>query len=537
MNEISVESLFTLEQQLNNENLDTETRFDAIKQLEQIDSPEIITILGNGLKNVKDSGIRKILISTLERYDLIAAIPYFLAALTDTDPVIKAAATYSLSSAIVLVERQLTVGSEIEQNEAITHLQTIGLPVIGQILVDLDQDITIIPFAEERQRSAANVLKVLNPIQAIPYLQTILDNSNKPNLIISIISLLRDIGMPEVIDPIGRRLISDANETVRRRSAHALQQLGLVDGRPYLCNALINERKYEVRKAVGDALAGLEGWKEKTEGIIRNLQESKLDRDDLDALQIITAINIHTPDETNKYSLTDYLIRKAVVYAREKNEDHRMTALMAKLIIASASESVTLANLRLDEYVQTSTLIEYEVRLLRTELNPVLRALQYNLEINFQVPIARLNEETRDMWVSTIQQARRGFIARMVMSIITFGVGIVLVSLSAGRVIFGNIEAAQLWGPGISFASGITTMLLTIYSGPLKEIRRSVSDLGIANAAFIAYIHRVLQISHTFSYHYLNGKIEFSEMEKSSDLIEKAMHSTIDRLDTPKMKQ
>jgi len=534
MNEINVESLAALEQQLNNEELDAEARFDAIKQLEQVRSPEIITILGNGLKNAKNSGIRKILISTLERYDLIAAIPYFLAALTDTDQVVKAAATYSLSSAIVLLEQRLAVGTEIEQNEAVAHLEAIGVPVIGQILVELDQDIT--PTAEERQRSAANALKVINPIKAIPYLQTILDNSNKPNLIISIISLLRDIGIPEVIDPIGRRLVSDTNETVRRRSAHALQQLGFVEGRPYLCNALINERKYDVRKAVGAALAGLEGWEEKTEEIIRNLQESKPDRDDLDALQIISAINVQTPDETNKYSLTDYLIRKAILFVREKNEDHRMTALMAKLIIAGAGESVSLANIRLDEYVQASTLTEHEVRLLRTELNPVLRALQYNLEINFQQPIARLNEETREMWASTILQARRGFIARMVMSIITFAIGIVLVSLSAGKVIFGNVEAAQLWGPGISFVSGITTMLLTIYSGPLKEIRRSVSDLGIANAAFIAYIHRVLQISHTFAYHYLNGKIEFDQMEKSSNLIEQAMHSTIDRLETPDKK-
>lgn len=531
MSEINTESPASLEQKLNDENLDSEARFDAIKQLEQLASPDVIATLGNGLKNVKDAGIRKILVSTLERYDLIAAIPYFLAALNDADPVVKAAATYSLSSAIALLERQLTIGTETEQIEAKAHLQTIGAPVIGNILVELDQD--IIPVTEERQRSAANALKVINPTQAIPYLKTILDNSSKPNLIISIISLLRDIGLPEVIDPIGRRLIGDANETIRRRSAQALQRLGSIEGRSYLCKAIINERKYEVRKAVADALIKLEGWEEKTEEIIRNLQESDFDRDELDALQIIAAINVPTLDEINEYSLTDFLIRKAVVYSLgslENREDHRMTALLAKLIIASVGESVTLANFRLDKFLQKSNLTGHDVRLLRFEISPLLQAFQND----FQLPIARLNDETQVTWGKTIQEAQRGFVVRMRMSIAAFVVGIVLVVLSSWKVIFGNVEAAQLWGPGISFAGGITTMLLTIYSGPLKEIRRSVNDLGSANVAFIAYIHRVLQISHTFAYHYLNGKIEFEQMEKSSDLIEKAMNSTIDRLETQK---
>jgi len=69
--------------------------------------------------------------------------------------------------------------------------------------------------------------------------------------------------------------------------------------------------------------------------------------------------------------------------------------------------------------------------------------------------------------------------------------------------------------------------LLVIYSGPLKEIRQSVNDLGIANASFIAYVHPVLEISHTFSFYYLQQQITFQEMEKSSKLIQEAMFDTI----------
>jgi hypothetical protein len=77
-------------------------------------------------------------------------------------------------------------------------------------------------------------------------------------------------------------------------------------------------------------------------------------------------------------------------------------------------------------------------------------------------------------------------------------------------------------------------MLLVIYRGPLREIRNSVNDLGIASAAFIAYIHRVLQISHTFSFHYLKQQITFDAVEKSSKLIKEAMSDTTGRLQADK---
>jgi len=73
-------------------------------------------------------------------------------------------------------------------------------------------------------------------------------------------------------------------------------------------------------------------------------------------------------------------------------------------------------------------------------------------------------------------------------------------------------------------------MLLIVYTGPLREIRRSVNDLAIGSAAFIAYVHRVLEISHTFSFYYLRQEISFEEMKKSSDMIEDAMNDTVSML-------
>jgi predicted RNA-binding Zn-ribbon protein involved in translation (DUF1610 family) len=156
-----------------------------------------------------------------------------------------------------------------------------------------------------------------------------------------------------------------------------------------------------------------------------------------------------------------------------------------------------------------------------------IKKLEKDLDKNFQPPITKLNKETQEMWQATVKFAQYGFVVRMGLSVIAFIVGMILLILSSWQIIFGKLTLEQMLGPGISFASGLGTMFYVVYRGPLKEIRQSVGDLGIASAAFIAYIHQVLQISHTFSYYYINQQITFEEMNRSSELIKKAMIATV----------
>jgi hypothetical protein len=70
-------------------------------------------------------------------------------------------------------------------------------------------------------------------------------------------------------------------------------------------------------------------------------------------------------------------------------------------------------------------------------------------------------------------------------------------------------------------------MYAIVYHGPLKEIQGSVKDLGIDSAAFTGYIHRILQISHTFSYYYLREEMTLEALTQASELIKDAMENTI----------
>ena len=163
-------------------------------------------------------------------------------------------------------------------------------------------------------------------------------------------------------------------------------------------------------------------------------------------------------------------------------------------------------------------------------MDPILDLLEQNLKEFFQKPIHDLNEQTKESWRKTISAARWGFSARMIMSCIVFFVGITLLIISSYKFLSGDLSGTQIWGTSASFASGLASMLLVIYTGPLKDIRQAVSDLGASSAAFIAYVHRILQISHTFSAKYLRQEITYEDTEKSSKLLGEAMNDTIMKL-------
>ena len=113
------------------------------------------------------------------------------------------------------------------------------------------------------------------------------------------------------------------------------------------------------------------------------------------------------------------------------------------------------------------------------------------------------------------------------MSVTVFAVGILLVIASSIRFFVGGLDTAQAWGTGGTLVGGLTTMLAITYTGPLKDIRQSINDLGSATVAFIGYVHQVLQISHTFTALYLREQISFDDVEKASTLLRAATQDAV----------
>lgn len=348
----------------------------------------------------------------------------------------------------------------------------------------------------------------------------------------SALTALSNVLKQESIPHLGKLLVEDKESKIRQRAADVLGNSKQASAMPYLCRGLIEDPDATVRASVVQSLKKYEAWKDKADQVMQILQGSQRRRMDIDRAAVVEAIR---PSDAqlaeNQNLLTDYLI------ANTKGQDERMTGILALLIIQSSGENLGLAGERINKYQTDNNVPVDELRGLRIEiggktaLDPVLKVLQDDLRDYFRVPIDALNKLTLDDWTKTIRYAQFGFLTRMVMSIVVFAIGVVLLGFSVWRFLAGQLDTTQLLGAGVSFVSGLGTILLITYTGPLVEIKNSVNDLARASAAFIGYVHRVLQISHTYSFYYLTQKINFEEMKTSSALLEEAMDDTIQKLE------
>lgn len=331
-------------------------------------------------------------------------------------------------------------------------------------------------------------------------------------------------------------LLVSEDSTVRGAIVSALGSLKDVSALQVLTRAVVKDPSGEVRSGAADAIRALPmDWREKAGFALRFLIDSGITRTRLDALNLLKAIGPNGSTLEGTTAVADLVMAKA--FENGSPQGNRTLALFAELIVQSVERDLELAGERLNVFQREHQITEEALQALRVQiggeaaLSPILKTLEINLKENFQEPINRLNEETQGQWRKTIKYSQIGFATRMAMSAIVFAAGMALIVFSGVALIAGDLETERLLGPGISFLSALGTVLLLIYSGPLKEIRRSMVDLGAASAAFIGYVHRVLQVSHTFSAYYLQRQMTFSENKKSCELIDDAMRDTIEMLE------
>jgi hypothetical protein len=267
-------------------------------------------------------------------------------------------------------------------------------------------------------------------------------------------------------------------------------------------------------------------WQDKASRLIHALQSSVRSRGQLDFSVLLHALSTQDQPATRRLEMEDVLIQAA---RDPKNQDIRMSGILAGLLIACEAGDAEQAGNRINAYERDHNVPSSELRNIRLQVGgPALSGiLQTNLETYFQRPIYELNTSTLNGWQMALNKARTGFTVRLWMSGLVFGAGFVLLLVSSWRLLYPDASNTHIIESFAPFAAGLGTMLLIVYAGPLKDIRQSVSDLATANAVFIAYVHRILETSHTFSYYYLHEEITFEDMAKSSALIKEAMENAV----------
>ncbi len=535
------------------QNEETAARLRVVQALTLLASPAAVPFLGQALVQDNDAAVRRLSVAALEQIDPVAGVPFFQAALDDPKTTVREAALMALGIAV----QQLTAAAHREPG---SDERETALNILRQISPDNLEKLLRLPILAGTRtppipEAAATALGLLGNEAAVAVLCRFLNErpqqpatagldtlddaaaereqeTAEERIMLSAVYALREIDTPQIIPCLANTLRRNLNYRVRRLAISVLSRYDDPTAVAALFHALLNDSYPPVRKAAGQLLAKKADWRAKTRQLLEILHAGRQTRADIDSAALVAAIQ-PAPEEmaANPYLLPDFLIEQAA-----KVQDERLTALLAGLIVAAAGGSMRLAAERIETVQQNSQLPAEALRPLRVEvggskaLNPILRQLEENLEKNFQAPIAELNQRTRLIWRQTIIIAQTGFILRALMSIILFAIGAYLVVDSYSQFTAGNLNLEQYAGPGVSFVTGLGTMLLMVFKSPLREIRRAVNDVGVATAVFIAYVHRILQISHTFSYYYLQQEINLERLKEAGDLIEDTMRDTVDIL-------
>jgi HEAT repeat protein len=322
----------------------------------------------------------------------------------------------------------------------------------------------------------------------------------------SLAPLAADLFDPEVDVKARRRLAAELSDGVSAREIAALTR------------ALVNDQDEGVQAAAAAGMSRLEDVSAKLNAILSEITLRHRGRTELPYASIVKAARFPA-DASGADRLTEELLSRAT------KASPPLTGILADILVANSEGDPDSAGRAIDAYETVHQIDALVFQPLRIEvggtltLDPILTMIREDLRRNFQEPIQKLNLQTTDMWTNTIKSARTAFTIRTAMSICVFVIGVALIATSIALFVSGKLTTAQAVGSGTAFTGGLVATLLTVYSGPLKDIRQSVSDLGAANVAFIGFVHQVLQVSHTFTAHYLRGTVSFDEAQQAAEII------------------
>ncbi len=402
-----------------------------------------------------------------------------------------------------------------------TALGHIGGQEAIDLLCELLNNLQEQQLAGERQESVGDSAAQEAQLKKLVILERIM---------LDAVGALRISESEGAVDCLAGTLVTNINFRVKRQAIDALGKLGSTRCILPLLEALIAEKNEDLQAKISEALKGIDDWQEKGNQLVAHLTKSGVRRDQLNSKLVLTAIQPRKELlAQNPHLLTDFLIGAAV----KQFKDKRLLRIYTELIKVNANNNDSVINEQLERFGKEKKISEEILQAVRVEiggeetLRPLLNKLEENLLEYFQKPIDKLNTETQSVWKRTIFLANLGFVTRLIINVAIFVIGVYFMIDSYRQIVAGNLTTEQVAALMAVFIGGGATMFYSFIKFPLSQMRQAVTDVGLANVAFISYIHRVLQISHTFSYFYLNGDINFEEIKSAASQIESNSHGAI----------
>lgn len=329
---------------------------------------------------------------------------------------------------------------------------------------------------------------------------------------------------------LGQLVINEKNsDYLRMAVAQTLSVINHPDTILYLTQALIRAKNPQLRQYFAYALdqSIVATWQEKTTRLLREFDKKELYREHIDADTIIHALR---PSDSelgqNRFVLSDYLIGEAI------NFDERMIGIVATLLVASAGHNISRAKQRIHHYEQLHDELPMRLNKLKEELNSLLAPteLQASLYESFQAPLEEVDKQVRQIWIKSIQNAQKRNEMHQFISLVLFVLSGVFIVTTITTFIWYDVGFAAL---NFFMALGLLG-IAAVHSSSIKGTKQNLTDIGVANTVYMAYTQRSLQISHTYARLYLKSDFGYDDMQKTNNLLNKAMSETVKALRTDK---
>jgi hypothetical protein len=148
--------------------------------------------------------------------------------------------------------------------------------------------------------------------------------------------------------------------------------------------------------------------------------------------------------------------------------------------------------------------------------------------------LERAEEKIRDLFETSIQEARSGYKLSTYMDIVVFFLGVGLVALSAGHVLYqgGSLDGWMGVGLGLTGGTGILGVVYgTLLANPRRQVQEAVDHLMHLKIIFLAYLRQLHQADQAYTRQLLEDKpLTLQDIEDFSKIVQTTMRLAVEQL-------
>ena len=150
----------------------------------------------------------------------------------------------------------------------------------------------------------------------------------------------------------------------------------------------------------------------------------------------------------------------------------------------------------------------------------------------YSAEMEKAEEKVRNLFESTIDEARKGFRAAAWMDVIVFAAGLVLIVASAFTVLFREGSLNNWVGVGAAGATGVAGILYSLFvAKPRRQILEAVDHLMHIKLVFLAYLRQLHQVDQAYTRRLLEDRpLASDEAGQYSAMVEATMCNAVEQM-------